>query len=34
MLYGLGSVVVGVFLAYAGIATARLVPQRHHREVS
>lgn len=34
MLYGLGSIVVGVFLAYAGIATARLVPQRHHREVS
>jgi fluoride exporter len=34
MLYGLGSVVVGVFLAYAGIAAARLVPQRHHREVS
>lgn len=34
MLYGLGSVVVGVLLAYAGIATARLVPQRHHREVS
>ncbi|HEX2782683.1 MAG TPA: fluoride efflux transporter CrcB [Ilumatobacteraceae bacterium] len=34
MLYGLGSIVVGVLLAYAGIATARLVPQRHHREVS
>ncbi len=29
MLYGVGSVVAGVLLAYVGIATARLVPQRH-----
>ena len=32
MLYGIGSVVAGVFLAYAGIAAARLTPQRHRRQ--
>jgi CrcB protein len=32
VLYGLGSVTAGVFLAYAGIVAARLTPQRHHRE--
>lgn len=31
--YGIGSLAVGVFLAYAGIVAARLTPQRHHREV-
>jgi fluoride exporter len=30
--YGLGSLIAGVFLAYAGIVAARLTPQRHHRE--
>ena len=30
--YGVGSLAAGVFLAYAGIAGARLTPQRHHRE--
>jgi CrcB protein len=30
--YGLGSLVAGLFLAYAGIVAARLTPQRHHRE--
>jgi fluoride exporter len=32
LLYGLGSIGAGLFLAYAGIATARLIPRRHHRE--
>jgi CrcB protein len=31
--YGIGSLVAGLFLAYAGIVAARLTPQRHHREV-
>ncbi len=34
LLYGLGSVIAGVVLAYAGIVVARLSPQRHHREAS
>lgn len=34
LLYGIGSVAAGVFLAYAGIVTARLTPQRHHQERS
>ena len=34
LLYGLGSVAAGVFLAYAGMVAARLTPQRHHREGS
>jgi CrcB protein len=33
LLYGIGSVAAGVFLAYAGIVAARLTPQRHHREL-
>ena len=32
LLYGLGSLAAGIFLAYAGIVAARLTPQRHHRE--
>ena len=32
VLYGVGSLVAGVFLAYAGIVAGRLTPQRHHRE--
>jgi CrcB protein len=32
LIYGVGSLVAGVFLAYAGIVAARLTPQRHHRE--
>jgi CrcB protein len=31
-LYGLGSLVAGLVLAYAGIVAARLIPQRRHRE--
>ncbi|MFT3852802.1 MAG: CrcB family protein [Ilumatobacteraceae bacterium] len=31
LLYGLGSLVAGVVLAYAGIVAARLTPERHHR---
>ena len=34
LLYGIGSVAAGVFLAYAGIVAARLTPQRHHQERS
>jgi CrcB protein len=34
VLYGLGSLAAGVFLAYVGIGAARLIPQRHHREAS
>lgn len=30
LLYGLGSLVAGVVLAYAGIVAARLTPERHH----
>jgi CrcB protein len=32
ILYGLGSLAAGLGLAYAGIVTARLTPERHHRE--
>jgi CrcB protein len=32
-LYGLGSVVAGVFLAYAGIVAGRATSQRHPRQV-
>ena len=32
LLYGLGSIVAGLFLAYAGLGAARLIPHRHHRE--
>lgn len=32
LLYGLGSLAAGIFLAYAGIVAARLTPQRLHRE--
>jgi fluoride exporter len=34
LIYGVGSVVAGVFLAYAGIVAARRTPQRHHRQVA
>ena len=34
LLYGIGSIAAGVFLAYAGIVVARLTPQRHHQERS
>jgi fluoride exporter len=30
LLYGVGSIAAGLFLAYAGIAAARLTPRRHH----
>jgi CrcB protein len=30
LLYGIGSIAAGTFLAYAGIVLARLTPQRHH----
>ncbi len=30
LLYAIGSVTAGLVLAYAGIAAARLTPQRHH----
>jgi len=32
LLYGLGSLAAGLVLAYAGVAAARLTPERHHRE--
>ncbi len=32
LLYGIGSLIGGLLLAYAGIVAARLTPQRHHRE--
>ncbi len=31
LLYGIGSVAAGTFLAYAGIVAARITPQRHHQ---
>ncbi|HSB86463.1 MAG TPA: CrcB family protein, partial [Ilumatobacteraceae bacterium] len=31
-LYGLGSLVAGLTLAYVGMTTARLIPQRHRQE--
>jgi CrcB protein len=31
LVYGIGSVLVGLFLAYAGIVTARLMPARHRQ---
>jgi fluoride exporter len=34
VLYGLGSIVAGLFLAYAGIVAARLTTKRHHQEGS
>lgn len=30
LVYGIGSLVIGLVLAYAGIVAARLTPQRHH----
>ena len=32
LLYGIGSVAAGTFLAYAGIVAARITPQRRHLE--
>lgn len=32
LLYGIGSLVAGVLLAYAGIVAARLTPERHHHD--
>ncbi len=34
LLYGLGGLGAGVFLAYVGVVAARLTPQRQHREIS
>jgi CrcB protein len=34
LVYGIGSVAAGVFLAYVGIVAARLTPQRQYREGS
>jgi fluoride exporter len=30
LLYGIGSIAAGTFLAYAGMVAARVTPQRHH----
>jgi CrcB protein len=32
LLYGIGSLAAGLFLAYAGIVAARLTPERHHHD--
>lgn len=32
LIYGIGSVVAGLFLGYVGIVAARLMPERHHQE--
>ena len=32
LIYGLGSLAAGIFVAYTGVVAARLTPQRHHRE--
>jgi CrcB protein len=34
LLYGIGSIAAGVFLAYAGMVVGRLTPQRRHQERS